>query len=462
MQVQLTFNFNTCSIIVLRGNLDCDFMVKRINSKEITQKHYGKKIAIGGWIHDLRDLGGLKFVILKDRFGFFQVTMHKSNTPEEVMEKFDEFTKETSLLVEGKLQEAEKARNGYEIIPEKIEIFNKAKAPTPLDTSGKIESDLSVRLDYRFLDLRDPKKLAIFEVRSKAFKLTSEFFDSIGFTCIQTPKLTSAGVESGAELFEVKYFDRPAYLSQSPQIYKQMMVIAGFEKVYELGPVFRAEKSHTTRHLTEFTGIDFEMGFIESMHDIMDVIEDYLKYLIKGLNEECREQLKLFDVSLKVPEEIPRIEMKEAVKLLESKGKKIPKNDDLDPEGEKILGDLIKEKYNEDFVFVLNYPWEKRPFYHMKPENDINGTLSFDLLFRGLEIATGAQREHRYEVLKKQAEEKGINLDEMKNYSVIFQYGSIPHGGVGMGLDRIVEQFLGLDNIREAILLPRDPTRLNP
>ncbi|RLI96699.1 MAG: aspartate--tRNA(Asn) ligase, partial [Candidatus Aenigmatarchaeota archaeon] len=346
--------------------------------------------------------------------------------------------------------------------PESIDVLSKAETPLPIEIGDNIKTGLDKRLDFRFLDLRNPRHNAIFRIRSQMYKAAVDFFDDQGFTNINTPKITVAGVESGAELFPIVYFNREAFLSQSPQIYKQTMVAAGFERVYEIAPVFRAEKSHTTRHLTEFTGVDFEMGFIKDMHDVMDVNEGLMKHIIGHLLKKCPGELEMFGIKPKVPGKIPRITMDEAKKMLESGGKKLPADEDLDAEGEKMLGDIIKEKHGEDFVFVYNYPWKKRPFYHMKPEDNPNVTLSFDLIWNGVEIATGAQREHRYDVLKKQAKEKGINLDEMKDYSNIFKYGCPPHGGTGLGLDRLVECLLRLDNIREAILLPRDPERLTP
>jgi nondiscriminating aspartyl-tRNA synthetase len=232
----------------------------------------------------------------------------------------------------------------------------------------------------------------------------------------------------------------------------------------ELGPVFRAEKSHTTRHVTEFTGLDFEQGFIVDHHDVMDTAEGLLVYILKQVKIHCQDLLKTLGKQdrIKVPTEIPRIEMKEAKDWLSKKGIKLAANEDLTPEAEKALAEIVSKKLDSDFVFVTNYPWEKRPFYHMRSEHDKAGTKSFDLIWRGVEISTGAQREHRYDVLKAQAKEKGIKLDEMKDYANIFQYGCPPHGGAGLGLDRIIEQMLELDNIREVILLPRDPERLTP
>lgn len=436
--------------------------MKRLLTSELSAKLAGKQVRVSGWVFETRNIGSLIFLVLRDRGGFVQITLPKKTVLPEIFKKAEELTKESYIDVVGKLQVSKQAQRGFEIVPENLEVLSKADAPVPLDISGKIQSGLDARLDYRFLDLRQPKNQAIFKVRAALLKASIDFFENADFMNIVTPKLTSAGVESGAELFKVDYFGRDAYLSQSPQIYKQMMVCAGFEKVYEIGPVFRAEKSHTTRHLTEFTGVDFEMGPIDDMDEPMQTIEDFFKYVVTAVNKNCKEQLKLFGVQPKVPKKIPILHMREAKKLLATTGKKLPEDEDLDAEGEQMLGEIAKKEYGEDFVFVTHYPWKKRPFYHMKPADDQTVTKSYDLLWNGLEVLTGAQREHRYDVLKAQATEKGVDLDKMRDYAMIFKYGAPPHGGAGMGLDRFVESMLNLDNIREGILLPRDPLRLTP
>ncbi len=433
--------------------------MKRTYTSRLTP---GSKALVMGWVSHSRDLGGLKFFLLRDREGHVQVTAKKGSVPDSVLKTVESLSREDCISVAGTVKEAKQAPGGIEIIPESIEILSKSNTPLPIDIEGKIESGLDKRLDNRFLDLRNPKHSAIFRIRSHVFKACVDFFHSEEFININTPKITVAGVESGAELFPIVYFNREAFLSQSPQIYKQMMVAAGFEKVYEIAPVFRAEKSHTTRHLTEFTGIDFEMGFIRDMNDVMDVNERLIRHIVKHVKENCGRELETMGVSLRVPKKIPRLSLEEARTLLFKKGKKIPEGEDPDPEAEKLLGSMVKEKYGEELVFVYHYPWEKRPFYHMRPDGNPKVTESFDLIWNGVEIATGAQREHRYDVLKRQAKEKGIDLDSMKDYAAIFRYGCPPHGGTGLGLDRIVECMLGLKNIREAILLPRDPERLTP
>ena len=251
-------------------------------------------------------------------------------------------------------------------------------------------------------------------------------------------------------------------MTQSPQVYKQMFVISGLERVYEIGEVFRAEKSHTTRHLTEFTGIDIEMGFIKDENDVMDVLEELMKYILTNVKEKCKEELDLLNVKIDIPKKIPRITLEEAKKLLEKKGKKLKENEDMDSEGEKLLGEIIKEKHDSDLVFVTLYPWEKKPFYQMRSSTNKKVTKSFDLIYKGVEISSGSQRENNYNVLKEQSKEKGIDIDKMSFYANIFKYGAPSHGGAGIGFDRLIQRMLNLDNVREAILLPRDPERLTP
>lgn len=287
------------------------------------------------------------------------------------------------------------------------------------------------------------------------------FMDDQGFIHINTPKLTSIGLESGAEVFKLDYFGKKAVLSQSPQLYKQMMQSSGFFGTYELGVVFRAEKSHTTRHLTEFMGFDFEMSFIKDEEDVMKMEEEMLRYMVEQLNKNDKRDLETLGAEISFPESIPRIPMQEAKDMLKAEcNKELAPEDDLDPEGEKLIAELVKKKYNSDFVFITKFPFEVRPFYHMLDENGL--TKSFDLLWNGVEITTGAQREHRVDVLLKQAKEKGIETDGLEDYIKCFKYGCPPHGGIGIGIDRLVKQIANLENVKEAVLFPRDTERLRP
>ena len=435
--------------------------MKRILINQL-HEHLDKEVLLKGWVQDLRNLSKIKFLILRDRSGDMQTIALKGKTDDASFAALDTLTKESVVEIVGTPTKNKESRWGVEVLIKKITVVSAAETPLPIDNSDKSQTHIDKRIDHRFLDTRNLKKQAIFKVRGKIATILTNFFDRKGFTNINTPKITAVGVESGAELFILDYFGKPAYLAQSPQIYKQMFVVGGFERVYEIGPVFRAEKSHTNRHLTEFTGVDFEMGFIDDYDDVMDLIEEMFVGLMTDLTTEAVEELKALGIALTVPGKIPRITMEEAKKMLAKKGKKYKDDEDLDPEGEKMLGELVKEKYGSDFVFLTLFPWAVKPFYQMKLEGKVDVTKSFDLLFNGVEVCSGSQREHRYEVLKKQAKAKGLDLDKMTEYAEIFKYGAPPHGGAGFGLDRIAQKLLGLDNIREAVLLPRDPERTRP
>lgn len=431
---------------------------------ELTVSHSGKEVTVSGWVDTVRVTGKIAFLLLRDRTGIVQVFLDKKLT-----DLAKHLHPESVVLVTGKVTNrpatqinSDMLTGTIEIGATKLDVLSSAEAPLPIEVREETTTHIDKRLDYRFLDVRRQRVRDIFVIRSRIYATTVAFFEKSGFVAIQTPKLTASGVESGAEEFKVPYFGKTAALAQSPQVYKQMFVVSGLEKVYEIAPVFRAEKSHTTRHLTEFTGVDFEMGFIDSEHDVMDVIQEYFTFLLTELQRSCKDELQQLNVTVTVPKDIPRLTLAEVQKVLKAKGKVVPEDEDLDAEAEKIAGAYVKEKYRCDFVFLLDYPWAKRPFYHMRSEKNKKGTKSFDLLYHGVEIGTGAQREHRLDVLEAQAKEKGIDLQKMGFYRDIFRFGCPPHGGVGLGLDRITEQMLGLENIREAILLPRDPERLTP
>ena len=421
---------------------------------------FGENVLLKGWVFEIRSLAKLKFIVLRDVTGMVQCVVNDSK----LFGKADNLSFESVVEIKGKVKKAnvkaEFARKDVEIEVSDIEILSKAEN-LPIQVNEKsVTTEFSNRLDYRFLDTRKSTISAIFKIRSSIYHHVVDFFAKENFTIINTPKITTIGLESGAESFVVNYFAKKAALAQSPQFYKQMFVNGGFERVMEIGAVYRAEKSHTIRHLTEFTGIDFEMGFIKDDNDVMDVIENMFKYVIEKVRHERKDELKVLNVELSVPNKIPRVHMNELKKMLAKKGKKMAEDDDLDAEAEKMIGEYAMNEYKENFIFVTGYPSKVRPFYHMYTKDNPKETKSFDLLWNGVEIATGAQREHRLEVLRKQADAKGIKIPQI--YEDIFKYGVVPHGGVGLGLDRMTQRMLNLDNTREAVLLPRDTERLTP
>ena len=422
----------------------------------------GEAIRLIGWVENVRDLGKLVFVDVRDIKGHYQLTLLK-DTAGGLLETAKALKNESVIEVTGKKKENQKALNGYEIIPEKIEVLTESAQPVPLNLNKNVQSSLDKDLDYRFLSLRKPKIAAIFKIQSTVSNSISRFFEEGGFYQIHSSKIVSQATEGGANVFQIIYFDKTAYLAQSPQFYKQMMMAAGFEKVFEIGPVFRAEPHHTTRHLTEYTSVDLEMSFIKSYEDIMSVMEGMITRIYKDLKEKNKPELDLYQLNLENPAvPFPRITMAQASEILKDYGKTLKDDGDIDPEGERILGDYVKNKFGSDFFFLTEFPWSAAQFYHMRKESDPSITYRADLIFKGLEITTLAQREHRYDVLVKQLVEKGLDPEKFAFYLDFFKYGVPPHGGSGTGLERIVKQLLGLENVAEATLLPRTPERLAP
>lgn len=417
-------------------------------------------VNLAGWVRNLRIHKGLIFIDLRDLSGQMQLVILESSTAFSEAEKL---TLESVVAVSGTLQE-KPAKKGddsgikdYELLVETLEILSLAQEglPIPVLTKADNEADIDLRFDNRWLDLRQEEKQLIFKTWSKLEEGFREEFSRLGFTQVYTPCLMNTASETGSEVFEVKYFDRKAYLSQSPQFYKQMAIASGLEKVFTFGPVFRAEKSFTTRHVTEFTGWDFEFAFIQSHHDIMDVEEKLLVSGFKKLQETVLPEIE-------VPTQpFPRMTLADVKVKLKAAGITSEKEGDLSPEEEREICRIIKEETGHDFIFVTDYPAETRAFYHMRyPGTDT--TKSFDLLYRGVEITTGAQREHRVDVLEKQAIEKGMNLEELKDYINFFRFGCPPHGGVGIGPARLIMKILNLSSVKEACFLPRDVRRLIP
>ena len=430
----------------------------RVSIKDLSQ-NYEQTVRIKGFVDSLRDQKKFVFLILRDNTGQVQVFCDKGDKFDEVLAKM---TPESTLEITGKVVKNDSVKlNGLEIIPEEIKILSLAETPLPIDAA----TNLNDRLDWRFLDLRRAENLLIFKLQTLAEKAMRDFWQERGFIEIHSPKLMGAASESGAELFEVKYFDGKAYLAQSPQFYKQMAMAAGFDKVFEIGPVFRANPSFTSRHDTEFTSVDVEIAWIDSVEDVMKLEEEWLNYIFSRVKEELGEEIKnLFNIEVEVPSlPFPRLKMPEAREIVAKTGHKIGPDyeGELDPEGEKIVADHVKKELGHDFVFVTDYPAAIRAFYHMRDE-DNKTTKSFDLLYKGLEVTTGAQREHRLDLLTKQAEEKGISPEAVRFYLDFFKFGMPPHGGFGFGLTRLIMLMLNLKNVREVTYIYRGPNRLFP
>ncbi len=423
-------------------------------------------VQIKGWLQTLRDQKKLQFLILRDPTGLVQVTHWKPND-EALAEQISKLGTESALTITGKVVDNPVVKlGGLEIQLESLRVENNAEIPLPFDPFADSLPVLDFRLDWRYLDLRRPVNNLLFRVETTVENAMRTYWTQNNFIEIHSPKLTGSPSESGAELFSLDYFDTKAYLAQSPQFYKQMAMAAGFERICEIGPVFRADPSFTARHMTEFTGVDAEISWIDSHEDVMHSEETMLHDVYQTVKEKHGDEIKaLFGTEIVVPElPFPRIPMREVIEILKGRGYTLPadKKGDIDPGGEREIAAYVKEKFNHDFVFVTDWPVSARPFYHMRKEDDPNLTKSFDLIANGLEITTGAQREHRPDILAKQALEKGLHLEPIQYYLDFFRYGCPPHGGYGMGLSRLMMVMLGMNNIREAVYIFRGPTRLMP
>ena len=424
----------------------------------------GERNKIQGFIENIRNKSKMAFIVVKDITGKIQITVIKDECSPELVAKIDELTVQSVITVEGKIIENEHVKlNGMEMLPDSLEIESIADAlPIQVDGVKAAESSIDLKMDYRWIDLRTDENTLIFKIQTYMVKAMRDFLIDRNFLEIHSPKLLGAASESGADVFEVKYFDRKAYLAQSPQFYKQMAMSGGFDRIFEVGPVFRAEKSFTNKHTTEFTGFDLEFSYIESFEDVMKMEEDLLTYTLEKVSEKYGAEIKeKFGLETIVPKNpFPVIKLNDLYSELETRyGYKVPESekDDLTTEAEQLSYKLCKEKYDHEFLFVTDFGVKKRAFYHMRKDGLPQG---YDLIWRGVEITTGAQREHRYEILKKQADEKGLGED-VKFYLEFFKYGCPPHGGFGIGVDRLTMLLLGL-HIKDAMFLFRGPNRLNP
>jgi aspartyl-tRNA synthetase len=430
---------------------------------EKLKDYIGVKVKIMGWVNAIRNQKQMQFVIIRDHTGMVQVIHERQKNEDHIGQIIDNLTIESAVEITGTVIANTHVKLGkLEIIIEEIKIVSTSLSPLPLSKNSQLEN----RLDWRFLDLRCPGNLLLFQIQTTAEHAMRDFWQKNSFIEIHSPKLMRGASESGAELFRVEYFGNYAYLAQSPQFYKQMAIAAGFDRVFEIGPVFRANPSFTSRHDTEFTSVDVEISWIETHEDVIQFEEHWLKYVLEEIKEKHGKQIaKTFNVEICVPKiPFPQVTMTQAYKILEKIGYVVPRQEkgDLDPEGERLIAKYILENFNHEFVFIMDYPTNVRPFYHMRHENNPRLTKSFDLIYKGVEVTTGAQREHRYDVLVKQAKEKGVSLDSIQYYLDFFQYGCPPHGGYGFGLTRMLMVMLGFKNVREVTYLYRGPNRLTP
>ena len=438
--------------------------VKPKETKEISelleQVEAGAKVKVNGAVHTIRDMGTVAFVILRKREGLLQCVYEEGSADFELKDIKEAATVE----VEGVLEENEKAPNGIEIRMESVKILSEPEDEMmPLAISKwKLNTSLEAKLNYRSISLRNIRERAKFRIQEGLTRAFRDFLYSQEFTEIHTPKIGAKGAEGGANIFKLEYFHKSAVLAQSPQFYKQMMV-GVFDRVFETAPVFRAEKHNTKRHLNEYTSLDFEMGYIDGFEDIMAMETGFLQYAVELLKKDYAHELSILKVELPKVDKIPAVRFDKAKEMVAEKYNRTIRNPyDLEPEEEHLIGELFKEDYGADFVFITHYPSKKRPFYAMDDPQDARFTLSFDLLFRGLEITTGGQRIHSYQQLLDKIEAKKMTTEGLEQYLDTFRHGMPPHGGLGIGLERLTMQLISEDNVRETTLFPRDLSRLEP
>lgn len=427
--------------------------------EDLLKAEEGTTIILEGAVHSIRDMGEIAFVILRKREGLIQTVWEEGKTDMEL----SEIREGDYIHVTGQIKDEERAPHGKEVRLSTIRHLSHVSCPLPLPIDKwKLNTSLEAKLDRRSLSLRNIRERARFRIQEGIVRGFRDFLYEQGFTEIHTPKIGAKSAEGGANMFRLSYFHRPAVLQQSPQLYKQMMV-GVFDRVFETGPVFRAEKHNTRRHLNEYNSLDFEMGYIHSFLDICAMETGFLQYTMNLLEKEYSKELKLLNITLPDVEKIPYVHFDEAKRLVSEKyNRKIRNPFDLEPEEEELIGKYFKEEYNADFVFVTHYPSKKRPFYAMDDPEDTRYTLSFDLLYHGLEITTGGQRIHDLSMLEEKIQEKGMTEEGLEQYLDAFRFGMPPHGGLGIGLERLTMQLLGEDNVREACLFPRDMSRLEP
>lgn len=441
-------------MITINGTIN----TKTVEAEELN-KYIGQVVRIHGSIYKIRKMSDFAFVLLRTKREIVQCIY----TKEMAHFSLEELEEESCVIITAYVQEESRSKTGYDLQIKEITILSKPQIQSPIVINNKVvDTSIEKKLDFRPITLRNEKERAIFKIQEGIADGISIFLKQQKFTQIRTPKIVYAGAEGGANIFHLNYFGRDAYLAQSPQFYKQMMV-GVYERVFEIGPVFRAEKHDTSRHLNEYTSVDFEMGYIESFEEIMQMETKMLQYVFQYLKENYELELQLLKVKIPEVTQIPAIKFIEAKELISKEyNREIKDFEDFEPEEEKLLHQLVKEKYGSEFVFVTHYPSKKRPFYAMESRENAEETLSFDLLFRGLEITTGGQRIHNYQEQVEKMRRRNMNIEQFESYLMMHQYGMPPHGGLGLGLERFTSKLLEQENVRYATLFPRDINRLVP
>jgi len=438
-------------------------LLERTHFSDELKKVIGKNAVVSGWCQDIRLIGGINFITLRDKEGLVQITVPRKKVPKKIFDICNELHQEDVLSIKGKVIKNKIAKAGVEIIPMEVEVVSKAAVPLPLDPRKVVKANLDTRLDWRVLDLRTPQNLAIFKIQSKLIEGMEECLRKNGFIQVYTPSLLGGISESGSEVFPVVYYDKQAYLRQDPQLHRELLIAAGFDKIFDIGPSWRAEKSHTVRHLAEHRTIAPEMAFIKDESETIRLEAEMIVYVLKKIKKECKEELELLNKKISIPKiPFPELRFPKIYDILKTMGKKIPFGKDYDRESENLLWKYAKRKYKTDFFFVNRFPFDAKPFYVMRVDEEPKWARSVDLLFKGVELSSGGQREHRYKKILQQLKEKKMNLESMKWFTESFRYGVPPMGGFSVGIERFTQKLLDLKNVREATLFPRDTKRLVP
>ncbi len=426
-------------------------------ASEIISEDFESEVIVGGWIQDIRNLGGIAFIQLRDRTGVLQITVIKKEHGEEFFKKLTTLPRESVIMVKGKVQPNNQVASGFEIWPNEMKILGIAKTPLPLGVVDKVDADMDTRLDARFIDLRKEEVAAVFKIRSTILGAVRELFEKEGFMEVHTPKIVATATEGGTALFEATYFEKKAFLNQSPQLYKQMLMATGFDRVYEIGPAFRAEEHDTTRHLNEFTSIDIEMAFSDE-EDAMGVLERCVYNAILRTRENNENEMRILGADMDIPAlPLQRITYSECLDLIKEGGFEMEWGEDFPMEAMKILGEKVP-----DFFFITKWPTKSKPFYTKPYEDEPKLCRGFDLQYKEKELTSGAQRVHDVELLKRRLEEQGLDPSDFTFYLDAFEYGMPPHAGWGLGAERLTMIITGMQNIRECVLFPRDRKRLVP
>ncbi len=423
----------------------------------------GRQVRLEGWVHDVRALGGISFVLLRNSRGVVQVAVPKKAVPPELFALVAGLHQEDVISCVGEVKESKAARMGFEILPTSIEVLSRAAAPLPLDPRGVTPAALDTRLEWRSLELRRPETAAVFTIENALVQGFEEYLQGSGFIRAFTPSIIGGVSEGGSEVFKIDYYGREAFLRQDPQLHRQLTIAGGFDRVYDLGPNWRAELSHTPRHLSEHRTIAPEMGFIADERDVMRLEEEMMVHGIEAASKRCSGELALLKRELQMPKlPLPEIDFPDVYGILEARGKKLPRGEDLDEESKDLLAAHVREEHGSDFFFVNRFPSKPKPFYIMRYDDDPEFARSTDFFFGSLELSSGGQREHRHEKIMAQVREKGMDAKALEWFTEPFRYGVPPHGGFSFGIERFAAKLLGIENVKEAVLFPRDPERLQP